>query len=38
MPAILGPTEEAAFSVPFSTDDLGGYTGSFHYSVRVMLQ
>lgn len=36
MPAILAPNEEGTFSQPFSTDDLGGYTGKFQYSVRVL--
>jgi hypothetical protein len=36
MPAILAPNEEGMFSQPFSTDDLGGYTGKFQYSVRVL--
>ena len=36
IPAILAPNEEGTFSQPLSTDDLGGYTGAFQYSVRVL--
>lgn len=35
VPAILSPNQEATFSQPFSSDDMGGYTGAFHYSVQV---
>jgi hypothetical protein len=38
LPAILTPNEEATFSTPFSTDDLGGYTGPINYAARVISQ
>jgi hypothetical protein len=38
LPAILTPNEEGTFSVPFTTDDLGGYRGTFNYSVNVESQ
>jgi hypothetical protein len=37
IPAILAPNEEGTFSQHFDTNtDLGGYTGHFQYSVRVL--
>lgn len=37
-PAIIAPNQEATYTLPFSTDDMGGYTGQWSYTVRVVSQ
>ncbi|MGB8934333.1 MAG: hypothetical protein WCC17_04410 [Candidatus Nitrosopolaris sp.] len=36
VPASLGAGEEGVFTLPFTTDDLGGYKGDFHVHVKIV--